>query len=171
MHVGTGPILTWCRNNDIEILGLSYIHRASFVLFFSICMKYVYIYMYTYIYIYIHMYIYIYIYTVYSSFGTSEGPTPFRRRTLGGSTDARSFLVLALLLPQLWDLPVNLARGSPGNGHGLGKMEKILVSIIHWLWNQSVSTKPRLYDYYILLHGFGPENVGLIFPMIASHFS
>ena len=64
-NLGTGPILTWCRNNDIEILGLSYIHGKFFLVLFHMYHIHIYICAHTYIHTYIH------IYTVYSSFGTS----------------------------------------------------------------------------------------------------
>ena len=71
-NLGTGPTLTWCRNNDIEILGLSYIHGKFFLVLFH--MYYIYIYMRT----YIHIYIYIYTYIQYIPLlaHPSERPTP-----------------------------------------------------------------------------------------------
>lgn len=42
----------------------------------------------------------------------------FPRGSAKGSTESRPFLVIALLLPLLFELPVEVARGSRGGGFG-----------------------------------------------------
>ena len=45
-----------------------------------------------------------------------------------------------------------------------------LYGLYVFIWIIWDYTPTFLWDY-MALYGFGPENVGLIFPMIASHFS